>query len=408
MVTVLAALAALIWLYLFVVHGRPLINGDTAKRGHSFWRLGQPLAPVGTVDQWPRVAIIIPARDEVATVWPVVRAHLATRYPGPVDLTVIDDHSTDGTSDLARAAAGADPRFSVTAPPPLPAGWSGKLWALHHGIKTVQARAQKPDFILLTDADIVHAPDTLTRLVTHAVTQKSVMVSLMARLDSRGVWGGLLMPAFVYFFMQLYPFARVNEARDPLGGAAGGCLLVRTERLMAIGAVAAIRDALIDDCALAHRLKNNAPRASIFLALAHDDIKSLRDNRSLRSIWQMVIRTAYTQLRYNPGFLILTVIGLAIVYVLPITILISGLWGMAVAKTAIIFALISSGLMSVSFWPVLSLYKKSPLQALTLPVAALFYAMMTVHSAIQHWRGRGGTWKGRTYDQGVTHSSSVP
>ncbi|MEO0833765.1 MAG: glycosyltransferase [Pseudomonadota bacterium] len=408
MVTLLCALTALIWTYLFTVHGRPLIGWKTARRGHPFWRQGPALSAGEMTGPWPSVAIIVPARDEVATIWPVVRAHLATHYPGPWHLTVVDDHSSDGTADLARAAAGDNPNFSLTSPPALPTGWSGKLWALNHAIEQATAMATPPDYILLTDADILHQPETLQRLVTYAVTQATAMTSLMARLDARGFWGGLLMPAFVYFFMKLYPFARVNAPGDRLAGAAGGCVLVRTARLKAVGGVAAIRNALIDDCALAERLKNHVPRAPIFLALARDEITSLRDNHSLASIWQMVSRTAYTQLQHNPTLLLLTLIGMALVYLLPAMVIITAIAGWPVPAPVILFALISFALMSISFLPVLQLYKKPWALTLTLPMAAVFYTLMTLHSAIQHWRGRGGAWKGRTYSLTRDERSSVP
>ena len=369
-------LVLLPWIVLLVFRGR-------------FWLAAPRLPWRPPLDQWPRVAVVIPARDEAETITQVVAAHRATRYPGPVSVVVVDDASSDGTGGLARDAGA-----KVVQNPPLPEGWSGKMWAVHNGLRTALT---DPDvrWVLLTDADILHAPETLPRLVATAEADDLALVSLMAKLDARGFWGALLIPTFVFFFQKLYPFPWVNRPGHRCAAAAGGCMLVRREVLDQIGGVEGIRNALIDDCALAEKIKHDPTERPIWLGLAEDEVVSLRDNRRLASVWTMVTRTAFTQLQHSVWFLLGSVLGMGLVYLAPVGLCIAGVLG------APDIYLLSGGLawaaMVLSYTPTLRLYGFGFWRGLALPFAALLYTLMTIHSAIRHWRGKGGFWKGRTY-----------
>jgi len=350
-------------------------------------RLGTVRAP----SQWPDVVAIIPARNEEETIGAVIAAHAAAEYPGAFSIILVDDHSTDKTAAKAQGA-GAE-RMTLIEAPPLAAGWTGKLSAVNAGLSRAAEIAPKAKYALLTDADIVFAPDTLRRLVMQAEDRGDALTSLMARLDARGVWGGLLIPAFVYFFYKLYPFHLVNDATKKIAAAAGGCMLVRRDALEAIGGVASIRGKLIDDCALAQTIKN--PGRPIWIGLAKDEAVSLRDNRSLSSIWSMVARTAFTQLGYSHFLLIGTVIGMAYIYLAPPAIALF----YPLHENAAAAALSAAGwaLMALTYRPISRNYDQAPWKTFLLPVAAFFYSLMTLSSAASHARGKGGAWKGRTY-----------
>ena len=383
--TLLAALGLLslaAWVYL------------TAFR-HGYWRGDQRLSPRPVpLDEWPAVVAIIPARDEAAAIGATIAAHMASDYPGALSVIMVDDHSTDGTAEIATRAAAGDPRLKICQAPPLAPGWSGKLAALHHGLARAREIAPDAKYLLLTDADILHAPDTLRRLVAKAEREELSLVSLMARLDSRGGWGELLIPAFVYFFQKLYPFAAANDPRNPLAAAAGGCMLVAREALEAEGGVASIRGALIDDCTLAALIKGRPPKRRIWLGLTRQ-VRSQRDNRSLKSIWDMVARTAYAQLDHSPLRLAGTVLGMGLLYIAPPALALAfPLHGDGAAALA---GLGAWALMTLSYGPTAKLYDQPVLAGAALPVSATLYTLMTISSALRHWRGEGGKWKGRTY-----------
>ncbi len=359
-----------------------------------FWRADQRLdgqpGDASAARAWPAVVAVIPARDEAATIGSVVRAHRRSDYPGGYAVVVVDDGSTDGTGGIARAAGA-----HVVTAPPLPEGWSGKLWAVQAGVAEAARLSPGAAYVLLTDADIMHAPDTLRRLVALAEARGLALVSLMARLDARGLWGGLLVPAFVFFFQMLYPFPWVNRPGHRVTGAAGGCVVVRRDALEGIGGIASIRGALIDDCTLAARIKRGPPGRAIWLGLADREVVSLRDNRRLATIWTMVARTAFTQLHHSALLLAGTVAGLVLVFLAPPGLLLAGLtgagWWPALAGA------LAWAAMAVAYMPTLRLYGRPVWHALALPVAAALYGAMTLSSALGHWRGRGGAWKGRTY-----------
>lgn len=354
---------------------------------------------------WPDVVAIIPARNEAETIGAVISGVLGSDYRGRLSVVLVDDHSDDGTTERALEAARADAvankqaasaggrLFDIRQAPPLPAGWTGKLWAVNAGLEAVNDVAPAARYVLLIDADIALAPATLAGLVAHSEKNGLALASLMARLDTRGVWGALLIPAFVFFFQKLYPFKRVNDRSDNVAAAAGGCMLVRADALEAIGGVAAIRGNLIDDCALARAVKQTG--RPIWLGLSDDEAVSLRDNRSLGSIWSMVSRTAFAQLRHSGALLAGTVMGMGLLYVAPPAIAlgyafhrddVAGYAGWAAWL-----------LMALTYRPTLALYGQTFVMAFLLPLAAAFYTAMTVSSAFRHWRGRGGAWKGRTY-----------
>lgn len=369
-----SVLALAIWMYLIAFRGR-------------FWMADQRLPASGPATRPTGVVAVVPARDEEA----VIGSSLASLLAEPdLRVVLVDDHSSDRTAaiaaDLAQAHAG---RLTVVAPPPLPKGWSGKLWALNAGIDAV---APDTEWIFLTDADIRHGPGTLARLLSLAEARELDMASLMVRLDDRGLWGRLLMPAFVFFFQKLYPFPWINEPSRRTAGAAGGCILIRRSALERAGGIPAIRAALIDDCWLAGAVKRSGGR--IWLGLTNEDI-SLRPNGGLDGIWDMVARTAFAQLHHSPALLAGTVAGMAVTYLAaPAAVL---AWPFGGDMAAALAGLATWGLMSVAFVPTLRLYGQPLALAPLLPFAAALYSLMTLSSAWRHWRGRGGRWKGRTY-----------
>lgn len=355
-----------------------------------FWRSDQQLpTALPAPARWPRVTAVIPSRNEADGIGRVVRSLLAQDYPGAFAIVVVDDNSTDGTAAVATSAAGGDARLTVLTGSPLPKRWTGKLWAVHQGIGKA-LETSEPEYLLLTDADIEHSPDNLRRLIAMAEGEKRDLVSLMVRLRCETFWERLLIPPFIFFFQKLYPFSWVSDDARPEAAAAGGCLLVRTATLQSIGGIAAIRGKLIDDCALAARIKGRG--GALWLGLS-DATRSLRPYPRLRDIWAMVARTAFTQLDHSTVRLILTVIVMLVLYLLPP---ISLLYGLAAgAGELVALGAGAWALMAASFLPTLTVYRLSAAWSLLLPVAAALYVMMTCDSARLSWLGRGGAWKGR-------------
>lgn len=388
----LSGLSLLVWVYLAFFRGR-------------YWHASERLADRDLAPQaWPRVAAIVPARDEAGVVGQAVASILAQDYPGRLDVILVDDHSSDGTAQAARAAAAraGDPsRLTVVAVRDLPSGWSGKVWALSEGLARAERAGMETAYLWLSDADIVHAPRTLRRLAAKAEAERRDLVSLMAALHCRSAWERLLIPPFVYFFQMLYPFFWVNDPGRRTAAAAGGCVLVRRAALKAAGGFAAIQGALIDDCALARQIKSLTLRkdpasagGGIWLGLAQGS-RSIRPYTGLDDIWGMVARTAYTQLGHNPWLLAGTLIGMAVTYLVPP--LGVALYPWHGSGGAALLAATAWALMAVTAWPTFRAYDQAPWRAPTLPVAAAFYAAMTLDSARRHWRGRGGAWKGRVH-----------
>ncbi|MFE9810460.1 glycosyltransferase [Streptomyces sp. NPDC005227] len=357
-----------------------------------FWRTDIRLPAREEPAEWPFVCVVVPARDEASVLPESLPSLLAQDYPGRAEVFLVDDGSSDGTGELARELArrhGGLP-LTVGSPGEPPAGWTGKLWAVRHGIGL--ARARGPEYLLLTDADIAHEPGSLRELVAAARTGGLDLVSLMARLRVESVWERLVVPAFVYFFAQLYPFRRIAVEGSRTAAAAGGCVLLRADAAERARIPDAIRHAVIDDVALAKAVKRGGGR--IWLGLA-DRVDSVRPYPRLHDLWRMVSRSAYAQLRHSPPLLAGTVAGLALVYLVPPVALLAGLvtgaaWAAAAGGLAWV-------LMAATYLPMLRYYRQPPWLAPLLPVTAFLYLLMTVDSAVQHYRGRGAAWKGRTY-----------
>jgi hopene-associated glycosyltransferase HpnB len=376
---VIAALALAVWLYLMCARG-------------GFWlcteRDEEPVPPATTLANWPRIVAVVPARNEAAGIGDCVSSLIRQGYPGDFAIIVVDDDSTDGTAVVARAAAAAQhgsDRLRVIEGRPLPAGWTGKLWAVQQGVEAAQAMPSPPDYILLTDADIAYGPDVLARLAARAGKDGLVLTSLMVALRCESFAERSLIPAFIFFFQMLYPFSWVNRPNHTLAAAAGGCMLVDAEALRRAGGIAAIRGALIDDCALARALKTQGP---IWLGLTQH-VHSIRPYPRFDDIRRMVARSAYAQLHYSPLLLAGTVLGMALTYLAPPLL---AVFGSGVAQ---LLGLATWGLMGIAFQPTLRFYGASPLWGLALPAIALCYMVFTLDSALQFARGKGGQWKGR-------------
>jgi hopene-associated glycosyltransferase HpnB len=372
----LACLALAVWLYMVAGHG-------------GFWlaaeRDGKD-APAVEPASWPGVAAVVPARNEAETAPRAIASLIAQDYPGALAIVLVDDNSEDGTAQAARAAAAHAPgRVTILPGAPITPGWTGKLWAVSQGVAHVERLSEPPKYLLLTDADIVHAPDALSTLVARAEAGGLVLASRMARLNCESLAERALIPAFVFFFQMLYPFAWVNRRNVRTAAAAGGCMLVERRSLAAAGGIAAIRSAVIDDCALAGRLKAQGP---IWLGLT-DRAVSIRAYRSFAEIRRMVARSAYAQLGYSPLRLLGTMLGLFAAFLAAPLVVVFGF------GTARDVAAAAWGLMALAFLPTLQFYRLSPLWAPLLPAIAAVYMGFTLDSAYQHMRGRGGMWKGR-------------
>jgi hopene-associated glycosyltransferase HpnB len=387
--------SAAAWVYLVAAHG-------------GFWRTGERLPPsraAGTGPAaWPGVVAVVPARNEADSLPATLPGLLAQDYPGEFRVFLVDDGSDDGTGVIAaelgeKAARDDGAALTVVAGRPRPDGWAGKVWAMSQGLAAAAGRAE---YVLFTDADIDWAPTALRDLVGGAEDDDRILVSQMALLRAETGWERVIVPAFVYFFAQLYPFRKVNNPKSRTSAAAGGCMLVRAEALKQAGGLEPIAGALIDDVALGTLLKRHGGR--IWLGLTAD-IRSARPYPSLASLWQMVARSAYVQLRYNPALLAGTLIGLLLLYAVPpagvIAALIAaavGVTGGAVAATGIA-GLLGWALMTASYLPMLRFYRLSPLRAPGLPLIALLYAAMTADSARRHYSGRAVSWRGRAADR---------
>jgi hopene-associated glycosyltransferase HpnB len=370
----LAAASLTIWLYLLLGRG-------------FFWLAGPP-QPVAAPRHWPDVVAIVPARNEAELIGEALSSLIGQEYPGRFSVVLVDDHSDDGTADVARRAAqalGRAERLTILPAGPLPPRWTGKLWALAEGVRYAEQGGSPPALFLFTDADIVHHRTNVAELVARLEGERRDLVSLMVRLRCRSAAERWLIPAFVFFFAMLYPFAWSNDPRRGTAAAAGGCVLLRRDAYQRIGGFAAIRDALIDDCALARAVKRSG--GAIWLGLTRDT-ESRRAYPDIGTIWRMVARTAYAQLAYSPWLLAGTVVGLGIVFLAPpALVLAGGVAGWLAAGAWLI--------MSIAYTPMLRFYGRSPLWAPLLPGVAAVYLAATVDSARRHWLGTGGEWKGR-------------
>ena len=374
--------AALAWAVLWLDHDR-------------FWRITEWLPRARERRRWPAVAAIVPARDEAGTIHTCVHHLLGQHYDGQLHLVVVDDRSEDATAAHAKAGAdvvGMGHRLTVVGGSPRPAGWTGKVWAMEQGWRALREHAIPAAYVWFTDADIAHAGHTLQRLVDYAERDRRDLVSLMVTLTSVGRWAELLVPAFVYFFRKLYPFAKVNDPQSRWAAAAGGCMLVHKPTLEMAGGPSAIRGQLIDDCALA-RVVRRAGTGRIWLGMTLWS-RSLRPVRGLGDAWTMVVRSAFAQLNHRVSALVGTVIGMTVLYAVPPAAALSWPWhGHTLAGGLGLAAWLA---MSRTFAPMLAAYDVPRRWAVLLPVAGLVYTLMTLDSARRHWLGRGGAWKGRT------------
>jgi hopene-associated glycosyltransferase HpnB len=376
MITRSSLLCLAAWLYLIGFHGR-------------FWRSSPVLkakAPSGAA----KLAVIVPARNEAENIRQSIGSLLAQDYPGELSIILVDDQSTDDTAEVAASLCG-DERLTILSSAPLPPGWSGKLWAVHLGL--AHPKAKSAGFVLLTDADIVHAPRHVSALVAKAEAGGLDLVSEMVRLRCVSVAERALIPAFVFFFQMLYPFAWVANPKRRVAGAAGGTMLVSRAAIDRIHGVTRIRHHLIDDCALAKEIKSTGGR--IWLGHAEEAI-STRVYSRWRDVWNMIARTAYEQLRYSPLILLGCFAGMALVFCSPplLSVFAHGL--------ARLMGILSWLIMALAFQPTLHRYHRSPLWGIALPGISLFYLGATVASALRHFVGRGGEWKSRIYPERPT------
>jgi hopene-associated glycosyltransferase HpnB len=374
---ILALLSLAIWLVLFFFWG-------------GFWRIWEADADRGSLSppgDWPRVTAIIPARNEASSVAAVVRALSGQDYPGEFSVVIVDDHSDDGTAELARRAAfesGASTRVQALPAPELALGWTGKLWALNAGVAA--SLGARPDFFWFTDADVLHSPDALRRLVSRAERDHFDLTSLMVLLASGTFAERLLIPPFLYFFLMLYPPNWISDPRCKTAGAAGGSILLRRAALERIGGLATIQSEIIDDCSLARAVKRSGGK--IWMGLTRSG-RSLRAYAGFGEIRDMIARTAFTQLRYSAWQLVGALAGLALTFLVPVA------FTCAPQNRIWLPALLAWCLLTASFLPTVTFYRLSPIWAPLLPLAALFYSYATLLSAIRYWFGRGGQWKGR-------------
>lgn len=394
--TLLGFIALLAWLWLLFAHG-------------GFWRtdacLAVPDSPEFVAGNWGAVSVIVPARNEAEVLPATLPTLLRQNYPGPLNIVLVDDHSEDGTAEVAQQLAsdcGAPARLTLLSAPPLPAGWTGKVWALHQGVGV----SPESEFLLLTDADIAHTSATIATLVQKARTEDLDLASLMVQLRTETFWERLLIPAFVFFFAKLYPFRWVNDPDRAEAAAAGGCILLRRTALERAGGLKAIAGAVIDDCALARRIRDlgRNGRGRLWIGLCQQ-VRSRRGYPGLSGIWNMVARTAYTQLRYSTARLVGTVLGMFALYLAPP---LCGMLGIAAALygpppslplgfAAALCGFTAWACMTLAYLPMRRWYRLSSLAAILLPIAALLFTLMTVDSARRHRNRRGGGWKGRTY-----------
>ena len=369
----IAILPLAIWLYLFFARG-------------NFWQLHEETVDLKPLKRWPRVAAIVPARNEAETIERAITSLAKQDYRGEFAAIVVDDHSDDGTAELARKAAdqsNASGRISMHSARELPAGWTGKVWAMNEGVAAVET---VPEYFWFVDADIVHAPDTLRRLVFRAESDSLDLASLMVLLQAKSFPERLLIPSFLYFFLMLYPPNWVSDRNSRAAGAAGGCILLRRAALDRIGGMAAIRREVIDDCALARLVKRGG--GNIWVGLTRSSV-SLRGYNSFADIRDLIARVAFTELRYSFLVLLGALGGLFVTYLLP--------WLLFFAFPGEAWLAVDTAiaLMAATFAVTVKFYGLSWPWALTLPIAALFYGYATCVSAVRYWLGRGGQWKGR-------------
>lgn len=374
--TAIGAAALLAWLAVALDPARPWDQRPVAE--------DEPPPPDPAT--WPAVCVLVPARDEAAYLPRTLPALLEQDYPGPWRAVVVDDRSTDGTAEVARRLG--DERLTVIEGGPLPGGWVGKVWALSQGA----APAGEP-YLLLTDADIRHAPGSLRRLVAESEAAGLALNSRMARLRTISRAERLLIPPFLFFFTLLYPMRRVNRP-GRVAAAAGGCILLSRDALARAGGFDAIRGEVIDDVRLARAIKRLG--VPIRLSVSRGDVTSLREYGSTGSVWRMVRRTAFDELRYSWWRLAGVLAGMAVLDAGPPVCVAAAAVGAGPGGGArIAIAALGAAawaVMAAIYLPSLRLLRVAPGWALTLPVAGVLYAGMTADSALRHVMGRRSAW----------------
>jgi hopene-associated glycosyltransferase HpnB len=364
-----SALSLIIWLYLLFARG-------------NFWRLTLNTTPCQPTSL--RIVAVVPARNEADVIAESLTSLINQDLP--LHIVLVDDSSTDRTAAIARAVASPE-QLTIITGAPLSPRWTGKLWAVSQGAQ--EALKHQPDYLLFADADIHHHPHSVSELVSKAEAHHLDLASYMVRLSTANFAEKALIPAFVYFFLQLYPPNWIASAKHHTAGAAGGCILIRPAALARIGGHAAIRSQIIDDCSLARAVKQSGGK--IWLGLtAHT--RSIRPYSGFSEIGSMISRSAFNQLRHSTVFLIATLLGLALTYVIPFASIFSG------QPIALVLGLLAWFAMTITYAPMIRFYQLPLLWCVSLPLIALFYAAATFHSALQYWRGQGGVWKGRVQD----------
>jgi hopene-associated glycosyltransferase HpnB len=374
---ILAVISLAIWIFFAFFRG-------------AFWQLRRFDDDAGSpepLELWPQVIAVLPARNEAETIVGTIESLIAQDYAGEFRILLVDDHSEDQTASLAEQAAeksGAADRLTILRAAPLQPGWTGKLWALQQGI--AYASRYSPKHFWFTDADITHAPDTLRRLVSRAERQHLDLASLMVLLQAKTLPERLLIPAFLYFFLKLYPPRWIANSKSGTAGAAGGCILLKRAVLERIGGMATIRNEVIDDCSLARAVKHTG--GAIWMGLTRKSV-SLRAYDTFSEIRDLIARTAFTQLNYSPLLLLGTILGMLLTYIVPVALVFADqplVWRLSLAAWA---------LMTITYLPTVRFYRLSPLWTPMLPIAAAFYSYATCLSAVRYWLGHGGQWKGR-------------
>jgi hopene-associated glycosyltransferase HpnB len=381
---IVAAVSTGLWAYLLLARGRFWLGPrrDAAR----------PRPPL----KWPAITVIIPARNEAGVIAESLNSICRQDYSGPLTIIVVDDDSNDDTVKVVAEVARSFPdrQVEVLRSPGPPAGWTGKLWALQTGIAFAETEAPEAAYLLLTDADIVHAPDTLTWLVSQAVEGDYGLTSLMAKLRCESLAERSHVPAFIYFFQMLFPFTWVRQARSKTAAAAGGCMLVGADALRRAGGIGSVRNALIDDCSLAARLKMIGP---IWLGLT-ERVESIRPYDTFAGVRQMIARSAYAQLRYSPLLLLATIAGMGLTFLVGPSLAVFGSGAARILGIAVWL------MMALSFQPTLRFYRLSSLWGFALPLIAVLYSFYTVLSAYHHFARRGGAWKGRVHLDAASQS----
>ncbi|HHT9106042.1 MAG TPA: glycosyltransferase [Candidatus Wujingus californicus] len=370
---IICAVSAFTWLIIILMPARWKMS--------ECWEPSNDLIKISS--ELPSLTVIVPARNESKTLPLTLPSWLNQDYQ-KTEIIIVNDNSSDNTAECAKAiASNSNKNVQIINGTEPPSGWSGKLWALQQGINVSSG-----EWLLFTDADILHNQNVWSGLVSKALSEQHAMVSLLAFLNTHGIWAGLLIPAFIYFFHFLYPFKKVKYLRSGIAAAAGGCILISRHTLKRIGGIEAYHDAWIDDLALAKLIK----RAGFSISLSFTkSVISIRQYCKLSDVWNMVARTAFTQLQYSWFTLFGTVVGMSIQFLVPLFgIIVSIINSFPVIGVLSFLAFI---FMSITYTPTLFFYDLSIYRVLALPLAGFLYIAMTLTSAVNYFEGKRD-WRG--------------